>query len=84
MPLIVVMQATEDRVSDDLALVLLLFRQLWRAGEALVPALVRSGLVEIGLILLHDLAQMVVLAENSHPFENLSYQDEIILSGDSG
>ena len=54
------MQATEDRESDDLAPVLLLLRRLWGAGEALAQALVRPGLVEIGLILLHDLAEMLL------------------------
>jgi hypothetical protein len=62
------MQATKDRESDDLAPVLLLLRRLWRAGEALVQALVRPGQVEIDLILLHDLAQMAPI-ENEKEIE---------------
>ena len=61
MPLIVVMQATEDRESNDLAPVRLLLRLFCWARNALAQALVRSGLVEIGLILLHDLAQMALI-----------------------
>jgi hypothetical protein len=57
------MQATEDRERDDLVPVWLLLRLLWGAGDALVPALVRSGLVEIGLILLHGPIEMALIED---------------------
>ena len=62
------MQATEDWLSDDLAPVLLLLRLLWRAGDALVDALVRSGVIEVGLNLLHCLLEMA-LAQNKEEVE---------------
>ena len=58
------MQATEDWLSDDLAPVLLLLRLLWRAGDALLDALVRPGVIEVGLILLHCLLEMALAQDN--------------------
>jgi hypothetical protein len=59
------MQATEDRERDDLAPVLLLLCLLWGAGEALVQALVWSGLVEISLILLQGLMEMALIEDEA-------------------
>lgn len=68
LPLVVVMQATEDWLGDDLAPGYLRLRLFCWAGDLLVDALVRSGMVEIDLILLHDLAQML-LAQDEEEVE---------------
>jgi hypothetical protein len=47
------MQATEEWLGTDLALGRLLLRLLCWARDVLVDALVRLGMVEVGLILLH-------------------------------
>ena len=47
------MQAAEDRVRDDLSLVLLLFRLLWQARGVLVDAVMGPGVIEVGLTLFH-------------------------------
>jgi hypothetical protein len=52
------MQATEDWPGDDLAPGCLLLRLFWWAGDLLVDTLVRPGMVEIGLILLHGSIEM--------------------------
>ena len=57
-------QSTEDGVRDDPCPVLLL-RLLWRAWDALVDALVRSGVIEIGLILLQGLMEMVLIEDEA-------------------
>ena len=57
------MQATEDRPGDDLAPGVLLLRLLRWARYMLVDALVGPGMVEIDLILLHDLAQMALIQD---------------------
>ena len=54
------MQATEDWVRDDLSHVLLLVRLRWLARDVLVDALVGSGVIEVGLILLHCLMEMAL------------------------
>jgi hypothetical protein len=52
------MQATEDWLGDDLAPGFLLLHLFCWAGDVLLDALVRSGMVEIGLILLHRPIEM--------------------------
>jgi hypothetical protein len=57
------MQATENRLGDDLAPGLLLFRLLWWTRDMLVDALVWSGMVEIGLILLHGPIELLLVQD---------------------
>ena len=56
------MQSTEDWVRDDLSHGLLL-RLLRRARDVLADALVRSGVIEEGLILLHCLVEMALVQD---------------------
>jgi hypothetical protein len=52
------MRATEDWLADDLAPGCLLLRLSWWTQDMLVHALVRPGMVEVGLMLLHRSIEM--------------------------
>ena len=56
------MQSTKDWVRDDLSHVLRL-RLLWRAWDVLADALVRPGVIEVSLILLHCLVEMALVQD---------------------
>ena len=69
-PTVVMMKTTEDGVGDDLSGSMRLIRSL-RAGDVLLDALVRPGVIEVGLVLLDCPIQMA-LVEDEEIVEALS------------
>jgi hypothetical protein len=58
LPVVVVMQAAQQWVRDDLPTRLWLVWSLWLAGNTLLYPLVWSGMVEVRLVLLHHPVQV--------------------------
>ena len=60
MPTVIVMQATKDGEADDLSRLLQVIWSVWLARDTLLDALVGSGAIEVGLILLHGPIEMAL------------------------
>ena len=52
------MQATKDGEGDDLSRLLQVIWLVWLARDTLLDALVGTGVIEVGLILLHGSIEM--------------------------
>ena len=58
LPTVIVMQATKDGEGDDLSRLLQVIWLVWLARDTLLDALVGTGVIEVGLILLHGSIEM--------------------------